>query len=328
MPSRLALIGYGTGGRVFHAPLIQATDGLELTFVVTSREAPATVLAHVDELWARADEVDAVVISTPTDTHVALAQQAVRLGLPVVLDKPLAASSAAGGALIEEAAALGVPLTVFQNRRWDGDYLTFRMLDLGRVHRFESRFDRWRPVPGPGWKESVGGGVVVDLGAHLVDQAVLAFGPVSSVYAEIAARRPGAVAPDDGFIALTHTSGTVSHLWMSYLAAGRGPRLRVLGDRGTFTVWGMDPQEEALAAGVSPRVSGWGASNRRAEMSDGTVDRPVLLVPGDYRAFYAQLARALAGDGPLPCDPRASLEVVRLLELAARSAATGQVVQA
>ena len=207
-PLRVGLLGYGLAGRVFHAPLVAATDGLSLTAVVTTdpdrraqvlRDHPGTTLFDRSDQLVDSGEVDVIVVATPNRSHVAMARLAVAAGLPVVVDKPLAAISAEGREVVGEAQLRGVPLTVFQNRRWDGDFLTVRRLMgegvLGTVLRFESRFDRWRPVIRPRWREQAApedaGGILFDLGAHLVDQAVQLFGPVESVYAEIDHRRAG-----------------------------------------------------------------------------------------------------------------------------------------
>src|SRR5205823_13238590 len=189
-----------------------------------------------DDLWARTAEHDLVVVATPNRAHVPIATASIRAGLPVVVDKPLAPTSDDGRRLISEAAERGILLTVFHNRRWDGDFLTVRRLlsdgALGPVLRFESRFERWRPSPpGPGaWRDRGGpeeaGGLLFDLGSHLVDQAMVLFGRPVKVYAEIDRRRAGAEVDDDSFVALEHPQGVRSHLWMSSVAAIRGPRLR------------------------------------------------------------------------------------------------------
>lgn len=209
-PLRVGLIGYGLAGSVFHAPLIAATEGLALDTVVTSNperqeqaraEFPdVRVAATPDDLLARADELDLVVIASPNKTHVPLATAALKAGLPVVVDKPVAGTAAEARELAALAEERGLLLSVFQNRRWDNDFLTLRKLlaegELGDVWRFESRFERWRPLPKGGWRESGDpaeiGGLLYDLGSHLVDQALVLFGPVVSVYAEAdvhAARR-------------------------------------------------------------------------------------------------------------------------------------------
>ena len=228
-----------------------------------------------------------------------------------------------------------MPLTVFQNRRWDGDFLTVRRLveqgELGQVLRFESRFERFRPTIKPGWRELAGpeeaGGALFDLGAHLVDQAVQLFGRVDRVYAEVDRRRAGAAVDDDAFVALTHANGVHSHLWMGAVTAQLGPRLRVLGDRAGYTSYGLDVQEAALHDGGRPDQPGWGEvpSDRYGLLGvDGDL-RPVPTEPGAYQSFYAQVAAALRDGAPMPVDPRDSVHTVELIELAHRSAAEGVV---
>ncbi|MFC3501605.1 Gfo/Idh/MocA family oxidoreductase [Micromonospora krabiensis] len=344
-PLRVGLLGYGLAGRVFHAPLIAATPGLRLHAVVTRdperrqqvrHDHPdARLVEDVDVLWRTPDALDLVVVATPNRLHVPMARAAVAAGIPVVVDKPLAASGAEARQVVDEAAAHGVPLTVFQNRRWDGDFLTARRLveggELGRVTRFESRFERWRPEIKPGWREKAGadeaGGALFDLGAHLVDQAVQLFGPVRSVYAEVDRRRSGAEVDDDAFVALTHTGGVRSHLWMSAVTPQLGPRLRVLGDRAGYTTYGLDPQEAALRDGGRPGTPGWGevSPDRYGLLGvDGDL-RPVPTEPGRYESFYAQVAASLRGDGPMPVDARDAVDTVTLIELAHRSSVEGAV---
>lgn len=342
-PLRVGLLGYGVAGRVFHAPLIAATPGLRLHAVVTRdpqrREQvrhdhpDARLVDDPDLLWRRADALDLVVVATPNRQHVPMARAAVAAGLPVVVDKPLAATATEGRELVAEAQRRGVPLTVFQNRRWDGDFLTARRLvtggALGAVTRFESRFERWRPAIKPGWRErgtaDEAGGVLYDLGAHLIDQAVQLFGPVRSVYAEVDRRRPGAQVDDDAFVALTHTGGVRSHLWMTALAAQLGPRLRILGYRAAYTTWGLDVQEAALRDGARPGTAGWGTvpPERYGRLGvDGDL-RPVPTEPGRYQSFYAEVAASLRDGTPMPVDPLDAVDTVELIELAHRSAAEG-----
>lgn len=346
-PLRVGLLGYGLAGRVFHAPLIAACPDLVLAAVVTrdsERRAAlravhpgAEVLEAPEQLWERAGSLDLVVVATPNRSHAALARAALQAGLPVVVDKPLATSAAEARALIDEARARGRRLTVFQNRRWDGDFLTLRKLiaegALGAIHRFESRFERWNPVPRPGWRESgdpaEAGGLLFDLGAHLVDQAVQLFGPVRAVYGELDRRRAGVAIDDDAFVALTHASGVRSHLWMSKVAAQRAPRFRVLGDRATFVKYGLDGQEAAMAIGVVPGSAGWGEelADRWGFLGEEGTAQPVATVPGDYPRFYAALAAALRGDGPLPVEPSDAVAGLEIIEAARASAEQGRVVQ-
>jgi predicted dehydrogenase len=344
-PLRVGLVGYGLAGSAFHAPLIATTPGMRLESVVTanpdrraqlSSEHPsARAVDSVEQLLDDPADLDLVVVASPNDTHVPAARAALEAGLPVVVDKPLAATTIDARDLIELAEARGLMLTVFQNRRWDSDYLTAEHLinggALGTVHRFESRFERWRPEIKPGWRESPdpaqAGGILNDLGSHLVDQALHLFGPAAQIYAEVATRRPGAVTDDDAFIALTHTEGVESHLWMSALAAQPGPRLRILGNRAAYTVQNLDPQESALRAGELPGP-GWGAPPEDDWGVLGTLEKEERYpsLPGDYPAFYAGVAEALRDGGPAPVDPRDALATLTVLELARLSAAEGRVI--
>ena len=342
----MAIIGYGLAGRVFHAPLIAATRGLEVASVVTAspeRQAQvaldhpqAQTLSSPDRLWER-DDHDLVVIATPNETHVPLASAAVEHGLPVVVDKPLAVAAAQAEQLVARAQRAGVLLTVFQNRRWDSDHLTLRRLldggHLGSVFRYESRFERWRPSPKPGsWRESLppdrGGGLLLDLGPHLVDQALTLFGAVTHIYAEIEARR-GLPTDDDVFIALRHASGTISHLRASALTGSPGPRLRVLGTEAAFVISRLDSQEDRLRAGERPDTApDWGAEPEayRGRLVTGDTSVPVPGERGDWPRFYARLAAALREGGPPPVDPADAVAALRVLEQARRSAETRRTV--
>ncbi|MGW2524148.1 Gfo/Idh/MocA family protein [Streptomyces sp. NPDC001617] len=346
-PRRVGLVGFGLAGSVFHAPLIAATEGLVLDTVVTSNperqeqaraEFPDVRLAATpDELFDRADDLDLVVVASPNKTHVPLATTALKAGLPVVVDKPVAGTAAEARALAALAEERGLLLSVFQNRRWDNDFLTLRKLlaegELGEVWRFESRFERWRPQPKGGWRESGDpaeiGGLLYDLGSHVVDQALTLFGPVTTVYAESVVRRPGAETDDDTFIALTHTGGVRSHLYASATAAQLGPRFRVLGSKAGYVKYGLDPQEAALREGERPGgewglepESEWGriGAGESPLTGGGT---PVPTLPGDYPAYYAAVTRALNDDGPNPVTALEAAAALDVLEAARRSAHDG-----
>jgi predicted dehydrogenase len=333
---RVGLLGYGIGGRNFHAPFIAASPDLDLTAVVTSNperqaqlraEHPeAAVLPDAEQLWKRADDLDLVVVTTPNSQHAPLTLAAIERELPVVVDKPLAPSAAEGSHLVAEARRRGVPLSVFQNRRWDGDLRTVRRLlasgELGTVHRFESRFEMWRPTPRPGWREhgapDEAGGILFDLGSHLIDQAMYLFGPVTTVYSEIDRRRGGVEVDDDAFVALTHASGLRSHLWMSRLSAQVGPRLRVLGSEAAYVKYGLDGQEAALKAGERPDRADWGEEppNRWGRLGVEDDLRPVRTERGAYQEFYAGMVAALRDGAPVPVDPEDAVNVLRVIELA------------
>ena len=344
---RTALIGYGLAGRVFHAPLVAATNGLTLAAVVTSnpeRQAQvatdhpgARLLSSTAELWERAEDYDLVVVATSNAVHAALASEAIARGLPVVVDKPIAVTAAEGAALLERAKQAGVLLTAFQNRRWDSDHLTLVRLiaegRLGTVIRYESRFERWRPAPNASaWREREspqrGGGQLLDLGSHLVDQALVLFGPVTHVYGEVDARR-GTAGDDDAFLALRHAGGTISHLRASALTAAPGPRLRVLGTEAAFVMTQLDSQEDRLRGGARPdEVSDWGAEPESSwgSLVRGDEAEPVPSEHGAWPRFYELLAAALRDGGPPPVDPRDAIAGLRVLEAARLSAESRTVV--
>jgi predicted dehydrogenase len=339
MTANVALIGYGLAGSVFHAPFVATTPGLRLAVVVTGngerreqalREYEGVdVVGGPDEVWERASELDLAVLATPNASHLPLGLAALDAGLGVVVDKPLALNADEGQVLVDAAAERKLMLTAFQNRRWDGDFLTLQALlaadGLGRVHRFESRFERWRPQLGEGWRERIppeeGGGLLLDLGSHLVDQAVQLFGPVQGLYSEVDARREGAVADDDVFLSLEHESGVRSHLWASTLVAKPGPRFRVLGDRGMFVKHGLDPQEESLRSGLTPTDPRFGEEPRqrwgRVITDEG--EREVPTEPGSYASFYAGVAASLESGAPPPVDPRDAVAVLEILDEARSS---------
>ncbi|GAA1602325.1 MULTISPECIES: Gfo/Idh/MocA family protein [Streptomyces] len=349
-PLRVGLVGYGLAGSVFHAPLVAATDGLVLDTVVTSdpaRRAQAEeeypgvrVTASAEELWSGGSAVDLVVVASPNKTHVPLATAALSAGVPVVVDKPLAGTASEARELAGLADRTGTFLSVFQNRRWDNDFLTVRRLiadgELGEVQRFESRFERWRPQLKGGWRESGApeeiGGLLYDLGSHVVDQALVLFGPAAAVYAETDVRRPGAEADDDTFIAITHESGVRSHLYVSATAAQLGPRFRVLGSRAGYVKYGLDPQEAALRDGHRPGNTGapWGVepehlwgrlgSGESPATGGGT---PVPTLPGDYPAYYAAVAAALRDGGPAPVSAHEAARCLAVLEAARVSSRDG-----
>ncbi|HEX7317119.1 MAG TPA: Gfo/Idh/MocA family oxidoreductase [Pyrinomonadaceae bacterium] len=342
----VGLIGFGLGGAVFHAPLITATSGLRLKMVVTSDPARARqveerypdviVLENAGRLWERSEELDLVVVASPNRTHLPLALAALRAGLHVVVDKPMATTAEGGRRLIEEAQGRGLMLTPFHNRRWDGDFKTVRGLlargELGRVLRFESRFERWRPEQKPGWRQSGepddAGGLLYDLGSHLIDQALVLFGPVRRVYAELDPFYEGAETDNDSFVSLTHEGGVRAHLWMSTAAAQHGPRFRVLGSEAAYAKFGLDVQEEALAQGGRPGVAGWGEEDesRWGLLGAGDELRPLRTEPGSYQRFYEGVVAAIREDAPSPVEPSDAIAVLEVIEAARLSYAEGQTV--
>ncbi len=337
-PVRIGLAGYGLGGRYFHAPLLASAANCEFLGVVTTsaerrrqvaEDLGRPAFASLEELAGAGAE--AVAISTPAATHVTLTQQALRLGLAVACDKPFALDADSARRTVRLAEQLGVPLTVYQNRRWDSDFLTLRELldngSLGTLTRFESRFERFRPEPGP---PAAGGGTLLDFGSHLADQALLLAGPVSGVYAEMHHRDDPSGLDDDVFIALTHQGGVRSHLWGSWRQGAPGPRLRATGTSGTYVIQDPDGQEARLRSGASPASAGerWGAEppQRWGRLVRGDSAEPVPSAHGAWNLFYPAFAAAVRGAQPVPVDPWEAVATAAVLDAARTSAHTAQVV--
>jgi predicted dehydrogenase len=338
---RIGLVGYGMGGRYFHAPLIAAAAGCELAGVVTrsperraelAQDAPG-VPAYDSLADLAAAGVDAVVVSTPLPTHLPLVREAVGLGLPVVCDKPFAADAVAARATVELAARAGVLLSVYQNRRWDADLLTVSKVlasgALGDIITFESHLEQSPPTAG---LPTTGGGVLLDLGAHAVDQAMALFGPVSSVYAELH------VLPElDGFdnrffVALQHRNGVTSHLWGSWGLQGEPiSRFRVIGSAATYAVDSDDGQTDRLLAGRTPATEGdaWGSvpEARWGRIYRDGVGEPVPTEHGSWNSFYAGFASAVRGQAAVPVNPWDAVAALEVLGAARTSATQGRVVE-
>jgi scyllo-inositol 2-dehydrogenase (NADP+) len=349
---RAAILGYGLAGQVFHAPLISSVPGMSVAALVTGSPErqqkahadypQATVYSTADELWRDAGSYDLAVIATPNRAHVALGLAALDAGLPIVVDKPVAASAADAERLVEASKRAGKLFSVFQNRRWDGDFLTVKQMIaqnlLGNVVRYESRFERYRPgTDSSAWREFAapeeGGGLLFDLGAHLIDQAMQLFGQPVAVYAEAEQRRPGAQVDDDTFVALHFANGVRAHLWMNVVARILAPRFLIHGLHGSYEKYGLDPQEPAMAAGARPGDPGWGEEppERWGRISTDVgglhVDGKVETLPGAYEQYYAGIRDAITSGGPSPVDPAESIAALRVIEAARESAREGRLIQ-
>lgn len=341
---RVGLIGYGFAGQTFHAPVIAGVPGLQLAAVASSQgervradwpnvtvcETPATLLARSD--------IDLVVLATPNDTHHPLAREALEAGKHVVVDKPFTTQLAQARALDDLAAATGLLLSVYQNRRFDADYLTLSELvrqgTLGRLVFFESHFDRYRPQVRQRWRElpGDGAGLWLDLGSHLVDQTVQLFGWPSAIQADFAAHRDGALTEDYFHAQLRYEHGGHAGLRVvlhaSTLAATPAPRYRLHGTAGSYVKQGVDPQEDALRAGARPRLEAlgdWGLDTDEGQWvssPDGVrlESRHVRTLRGNYLAYYAAVRDAILGLGPNPVTPAQAVAVMELLALGQQSA--------
>lgn len=331
----VGLVGYGMGGSVFHAPLIRSIPQLRLATVATSRKEQVQhdlPRVRVVNSWPEMlsdPGIDLVVISTPTSTHFEIAEAALAAGKHVVVDKPFAAGVHEADALMALAAQQSLRLSVFQNRRWDNGFLTARhCIDrgwLGAVYHYEAHFDRFRPRIKPGWREEseTASGILYDLGAHLIDQALVLFGMPRAVTADVLIQRPEARAVDYFHLILDYGRARVI-LHSATLVRAPGPHFAVHGDAGSFLKSGMDPQEGALLAGDRPGHPRWGldpAENYGEITAEDGSHRSIETVPGSYEKFYELMASCLLDRGPLPVDPADSRNGLIVIEAARRSAA-------
>ncbi|QAY76391.1 oxidoreductase [Sphingosinicella sp. BN140058] len=332
----VGLIGYGLGGRAFHAPYVRVTPGMTLRAVVSRDPAKVRadlpgmcVVPSVDALLAEPG-IDLVIVSSPDDLHAGHALAALGAGKHVLIDKPFATTLADARRIAETAEAQGRMVTAFQNRRWDADFRTLRrMIDagtLGAIVQFESHFDRWRPSPAPVWKEARQGGSWLDLGPHLVDQALVLFERPLAISADIATLRGGAPAPDY-FHAVLRYEEHRAILHSSKLAAQHGLRFAVHGTQGSWIKHGIDAQEAATVAGRSPEGADWGVDPIPGLLTRGDDPSPPVPVanePGDYRLFWQALAAALRGEGANPVPTSAAVAVMEVLDAGMRSALEGR----
>jgi scyllo-inositol 2-dehydrogenase (NADP+) len=333
---RAGIIGFGLSGRVFHAPFIATNPAFRLDLISTgsadraaqaaAQHPGAEIVGSPDELLARAADLDLVILASPAHVHLEQALAAFEAGAHVVIDKPFVPTVTDAKQIIAASEDAGKLLAVFQNRRWDGDFLTIRRLlaegALGDIHRFESTFERWGGALRDRWQDSTtseqGAGITYDLGSHLVDQALQLFGPATVDTAELTIVRDGGVSDDDAFISLVHDSGVRSHLTMSRAAGQTGPRFRVLGSESSYSVGGLDNQESWLKEQRWPGSDGYGVTPEAEWGLVGVGDdlQPVATERGAYPDFYAGVAASILDGAPSPVDPREALEVVRIIERA------------
>ena len=336
----VGLIGYGIAGAVFHAPLIRACPQLRLAAVATSRTEQVEALggvravATVGELLSD-PEIQLVVVASPSDTHFELAAAALAAGKHVVVDKPFTLTAAEADELIHRAAKSGCALSVFQSRRWDGDYLTVKRLmaegALGTVYYYEARYERFRPTIRARWRElpGPGSGILYDLGPHLIDQVLQLFGMPRVVSADAFAQRPGGQTIDYFHLALDY-GPLRAVLHGSVLAPGPGPHFTIHGDGGSFVKYGMDPQEEALKAGMRPGDAQWGVDQPSLYGELVSADggrRRVETERGCLEAFYQGMAEHIARGAAVPVDPRDARNNIAVIEAAFRSTEEGQTVR-
>lgn len=328
---RVGIIGYGLAGRVFHAPILKGT-GFEIAGIV-SRDVERAARAKSDHPGANVVpsvegllklELDLVIVASVNHAHFENAVSAIDAGIPVVVDKPVCRDLDETTRLLEYAAAKNVPLTAYYSRRWDSEALTtarvIRGGEIGKVHRIESRFDRWRPEVRPNaWRESaapgLGGGILLDLQTHLVSQALLWAGPAEVAYANVRSIR--GAGDDDVTIVLRHTNGIESWLIASAVSGYVGPRIRAFGNQGALVIDGLDPQEALLNAGQEPADGHWQQPIQTpARIVRGEESVEIAPEQGDYPAFYRACAAAIRGEGQWPISTSDVLGVAKIIEQA------------
>lgn len=335
-PFRVALIGYGFVGQTFHGPLLGSIPGLSLE-LVASRDA-ARVQADLPGVRVTADylaavrdpAIDLVVIASPNQTHAPLASAALAAGKHVVVDKPFTVTLAEARQLAAEAEQAGRLLSVFQNRRWDSDFLGLQAVlasgALGELTSLESRIERFRPEVRTRWREAAlpGSGLWFDLGPHLLDQALCLFGLPERLQAQLVRQRPGALTDDWFQVQLDYGTRQVT-LRAGMLAAGGVPRFLAQGTAGSWIKQGADRQEDALKAGVRPGSPDWGQDPDPGWLIDASGRRQALPTPaGDHRRYYLALVEALDGRAANPVSPAQACALMALLEAAQRSSAEGR----
>ena len=354
-PIQVGLIGFGFAGQTFHAPIIAGVEGLELAAILqrngdTAAQAypQARVVRSLREMLSL-DSISLIVVATPNDSHAPIAKESLLAGRDVVIDKPFALTYAEAGEVAKLAEKQGRLLSVYQNRRFDGDFNTLQKLiaagDLGRVVTYESHFDRFRPELRAGaWREQAGPGtgVLFDLGPHLIDQALTLFGAPEAVSADVRLERDGAAA-DDAFDITLHYPGLRAYLRATMLASRSGPHYIVHGTRGSYLKFGLDPQEDALKRGERPGdfpdwgrepAAAWGTLTLgpigvpagRGIPTQPSEERKIPTEPGDYRGYYENVRDAILGKAPLAVTPAAALRIMRVIELAHQSSHERRVV--
>ncbi len=330
----VGLVGYGLGGSVFHAPLISAIPDLRLAAVVTSRRALVAqdlpgvrVAATVAELLSD-PAIDLVVVASPSPNHFENARAALHAGKHVVIDKPFTTSVQEANELIALAESKGRSISVFQNRRWDNDFLTLRKCIaeglLGNVYHYEAHFDRFRPQLKGGWREEPikGAGLLYDLGSHLIDQALQLFGMPRAVFADVISQRDAGMTGDYFHVILDYGPRRAI-LHAANLVREPGPHFLIHGDCGSFLKYGMDSQEEALKAGVRPGQPSYGDDTPTSYGQLTAVDGTRQTIPtlrGAYQEYYAGIAAHLRHGTPIPVDAADSRDGLTVIEAATRSA--------
>jgi scyllo-inositol 2-dehydrogenase (NADP+) len=341
----VGLVGFGLAGRAFHSQVIRAVPGFRLAAILqrsgdsAAQAYPDVPIVRTYEELLAIPEIRLMVIASPNDTHFPLAKKALAAGRDVLVDKPLTPTLAEAVELVRLAKTAGRVLTVYQNRRYDGDFAAVRKVvadgALGRILTFETHYDRYRPLLKPGaWREKPGpgSGVWFDIGPHVVDHALLLFGEPEAITADIRIERDHAQTDDAFDVTLHYPKGVRAFLRSSILAAAPRPRFVLLGTQGSFVKQSIDPQENNLRFGKVPAEGPWGMESEEnwgvltTPCRDAFEQRSIPNAAVDYRDFYANLRDTLLGQAKPAVSAEWALSVMRVLELAAESSKRGSTV--
>ena len=337
-----AITSYGMSGTIFHGPLLEAHKGFSVKKVLErhlnnseGKHPEAHVVRNYESILVD-PEIELIVVNTPDYLHYEMVKQALEAGKHVVVEKPFTLQSSEADKLIELSREKNLMLTVFQNRRWDGDFLTVIKVikegKLGRLVSFEAHFDRYRSYIQESWKEDskVGAGTLYNLGSHMIDQALVLFGMPEYIFADVRKQRTGADV-DDSFDIIMHYPDIKCMVRGSYLVKEQGPRYILHGTDGSFLKTGLDPQETELKAGVIPGRSDWGKDDPELYGTlttggdDSTIRKTIPTIPGNYMAFYDNIYEHLREGAPLGVKPEEARDVIRIIEAAYESAVNGEV---
>jgi len=335
---QVGLIGFGLAGQSFHAPIIRGTPGLELACILArsgslaqQRYPDVRVVRTLDELLAD-EQIRLCVVATPNTSHFDLARQCLLAGRDVIVDKPFAPTLREAEELVTLATQQQRLLTVYQSRRWDGDFQTVKKIvsagTLGEITEYEARYDRFRPQPKQGaWRERAepGAGILFDLGPHVIDQALVLFGTPQAVSARLLHQRGGVV--DDGFDVALEYPNFRALLRARMMAYAPAHHFLIHGRKGSFVKYGMDPQEDILRSANLPTGTDWGPhwgedpeqNWGTLTLADGSGAQRIKTKIGDYRNYYANMRDAILGKAQLDVLPEQALNIMRALELAQKS---------
>jgi scyllo-inositol 2-dehydrogenase (NADP+) len=342
---KVGLTSFGMSGKIFHAPLLSAHQGFQIKTIVERSKNDVVnfypeikTVKSIDELLSD-NEIELIIVNTPDHTHYELTKQALEAEKHVIVEKPFTQTVTEGLQLISLAKSKNRLLSVFQNRRWDGDFLTVQKIIsdgyLGRIVEFEAHFDRFRNYIQPNtWKEdkTTGTGTLYNLGSHLIDQALVLFGMPSEVFADIRMLRSGTKVDDFFELILYYESLRVA-LKASYLVKESGPRYIVNGTHGTYLKYGIDPQEDSLKNGILPGTPGWGTESENfwgilhTEINGNQLRRPFETLPGNYMAYYNNIYDTLVNKGKLEVNPEEALNVIKIIEASYKSCQLGKTIK-